>query len=122
MPQDIAEQLLDPTSGLNINQVVIRGGDLFVNPRAEMRVPLSGNVQTALFLDTGNLWRDPNSVDPFVLRYAVGTGLRIGTPIGPLVFDYGFNVHRVLDELYPGRENQRLWEDIGAFHFSIGLF
>jgi outer membrane protein assembly factor BamA len=57
-----------------------------------------------------------------LLRYAVGTGVRIGTPIGPLVFDYGFNVHRVLDELYPERANQRLWEDIGAFHFSIGLF
>ena len=44
------------------------------------------------------------------LRYALGAGLRIGTPIGPLAFDYGFNLIR------------RPWEDVGAFHFSIGLF
>jgi outer membrane protein assembly factor BamA len=122
IPEDIAQQLLDESSGLGLNQVVIRGGDSFINPRLELRIPLSGNVQTGLFLDTGNLWRDPQEVDPLRLRYAIGSGLRIGTPIGPLVFDYGFNVERVLDQLYPERANQRFWEDIGAFHFSIGLF
>ena len=59
---------------------------------------------------------------PTVLRYAVGTGLRIGTPVGPLVFDYGFNVERVVDAFEPDSEDERTWEDIGAFHFSIGLF
>lgn len=122
VPEDIAEELLDPASGLTINEVVIRGGDTFINPRLELRVPLSGNVQTGLFLDAGNLWRDPARLNPLVLRYAVGTGVRIGTPIGPLVFDYGFNVHRVLDELYPEQGDDRFWEDLGAFHFSIGLF
>jgi outer membrane protein insertion porin family len=122
VPEDIAEQLLDPDSELTLNEVVIRGGDLFINPRLELRIPLSGDVQTALFLDSGNLWRDPSRLNPRKLRYAIGTGLRVGTPIGPLVFDYGFNVDRVLDELYPEREAQRFWEDIGAFHFSIGLF
>ncbi|MCK6536599.1 MAG: BamA/TamA family outer membrane protein [Polyangiaceae bacterium] len=122
IPEDIAQQLLDPASGLQLSQVVIRGGDAFVNPRLELRVPLSGNVQTGLFLDSGNLWRDPEKVNPLSLRYAVGSGLRITTPIGPLVFDYGFNVDRVLDELYPQRTRQRYWEPMGAFHFSIGLF
>lgn len=122
IPEDIAQQLLDPASGLQLNQVVIRGGDAFVNPRLELRVPLSGNVQTGLFLDAGNLWRDPQKVNPLRLRYAIGSGLRIGTPIGPLVFDYGFNVEQILDELYPNRIEQRYWEPLGAFHFSIGLF
>ncbi len=122
VPQDIAKRLLDPSSGLSLNEVVIRGGDIFVNPRAELRVPLGGSVETALFLDAGNLWTDPARVEPLDLRYAVGTGLRIATPIGPLVFDYGFNVDRVLDDIFPKRDNQRFWEDIGAFHFSIGLY
>jgi hypothetical protein len=39
-----------------------------------------------------------------------------------LVFDYGFNIQRVLDAIDTSRPNQRYWEDIGAFHFSIGLF
>ena len=101
---------------------MIRGGDAFINPRLELRIPLSGNVQTGLFLDSGNLWRDPEQVNPLDLRYSVGSGLRIGTPIGPLVFDYGFNVDRVLDELFPDRTRRRYWEPLGAFHFSIGLF
>ncbi len=122
IPEDVAQQLLDPSAGIGLNEVVIRGGDAFLNPRTELRVPLSTNVQTALFIDAGNLWRDPTKVQPFRLRYAIGTGLRIGTPIGPLAFDYGFNVERILDQLYPDRANQRYWEDIGAFHFSIGLF
>lgn len=122
VPQDIAKRLLDPSSGLSMNDVVIRGGDIFLNPRAELRIPLGGSVETALFMDAGNLWTDPARVQPFDLRYAIGTGLRIATPIGPLVFDYGFNVERVLDRLFPKRDAQRFWEDLGAFHFSIGLY
>ncbi|HKO52351.1 MAG TPA: POTRA domain-containing protein [Polyangiaceae bacterium] len=122
VPQDIAKRLLDPSSGLTIRDVVIRGGDIFLNPRAELRIPVGSSVETALFLDAGNLWTDPARVNAFELRYAVGTGLRIATPIGPLVFDYGFNVDRVLDEMFPNRDNKRYWEDIGAFHFSIGLY
>jgi outer membrane protein assembly factor BamA len=44
------------------------------------------------------------------MRAAIGTGLRVATPIGPLVFDYGFNVTR------------QPYDDIGAFNFAIGLF
>lgn len=122
VPQDIADELLKPGSELSLREVVIRGGDVFVNPRLELRVPLSGDVQTALFFDSGNLWTRPELIEPLRLRHAIGSGLRIGTPVGPLAFDYGFNVDRILDEVDPTRQNQRFWEDIGAFHFSIGLF
>jgi outer membrane protein assembly factor BamA len=136
IPEDVAERLLqsaaDPAcrtaapadTCLTTNEVVVRGGDFFVNPRAELRIPLTGTLRTALFLDTGNLWTsaDRDVIFPVRLRYAVGTGLRVGTPIGPLVFDYGFNVERVLDRLFPKRTDRRFWEEIGAFHFSIGVF
>ena len=99
---------------------------MFVNPRLELRIPLATSVQTALFIDSGNLWADASKLGDdllrlFRLRYAVGSGLRVSTPIGPLVFDYGFNLGRVFDELGISRE-RRFWEDLGAFHFSIGLF
>ncbi len=122
VPQDIAETLLDPNSGLSITDVALRGGDFFFNPRTELRIPLVGSVQTVVFLDAGNLWADESRIDLLKLRYGVGTGLRIETPVGPLVFDYGFNVDRVLDALIPTRPNQRTWEQLGAFHFAIGLF
>jgi outer membrane protein assembly factor BamA len=80
-----------------------------------------------LFLDMGNVWTDPSylfcrgwagpgkglvstTCGPFELRAAIGTGLRIATPVGPIVFDYGFNITR------------QPYDDIGAFNFAIGLF
>jgi outer membrane protein assembly factor BamA len=134
IPEDIAQQLLDAQALgesdpgdnelLRVDRILIRGGDIFVNPRAELRIPISGSVQTALFVDTGNLWSSLRAFRDltFRLRYAAGTGIRISTPVGPLVFDYGFNLERILDELDPSRPRQRFWEDLGAFHFSIGLF
>jgi outer membrane protein assembly factor BamA len=142
VPEDIAQRVLRQEA--SINYVVIRGGDFFLNPRAEFRIPLSHTVHTTLFLDAGNVWTQapswltlfkpsatgtPNqnagtiSINYWRWRYSVGTGLRLGTPIGPLAFDYGFNVERVLDALnVTSQANRRYWEDLGAFHFSIGLF
>jgi outer membrane protein assembly factor BamA len=116
VPQDIADHITtdasqaasDP-SKLTINQVAIRG-DVFINPRTELRIPLSEQISTALFFDSGNVWVEPKNFNPFQLRYTGGSGLRIGTPIGPIALDYGVNLRR------------RAWEDFGAFHFSIGLF
>jgi outer membrane protein assembly factor BamA len=147
VPEDVAQRLLrrDIT---DIQDVVIRGGDFFVNPRAEVRVPLTSTVHTTIFLDAGNVWTqapswlvllrpEPDqtstnndapqpgrvSINYWRWRYSLGTGLRLGTPIGPLAFDYGFNIERVLDALdYTSKASRRYWEDLGAFHFSIGLF
>ncbi len=112
VPEDVAQQILHPKGKppLTIDDVAIRGGDVSINPRVELRVPLTNTFQIGVFLDTGNLWVDPSAFNPIILRYAAGAGLRVNTPIGPLAFDYGFNLIR------------RPWEDIGALHFSIGLF
>ncbi len=91
--------------------IPVRGGNLLLNPRAELRIPIVGIWQTAVFLDTGNLWLESSEVfNAFQLRYSAGIGLRVNTPVGPLALDYGVNLDR------------RYYEDFGAFHFSIGLF
>jgi outer membrane protein assembly factor BamA len=117
VPEEFAQEILHPNAAIppemraTAESVRLRGGDVMINPRAELRIPLSGIWQTALFLDTGNLWVKTRSVlDEFRLRYSAGAGLRIDTPVGPLALDYGINLVR------------RPWEDRGAFHFSIGLF
>lgn len=119
VPQDLADRILneenqamvasDP-SKLTVDRIALRGGNVYVNPRLELRIPMSGIFEAGIFLDAGNLWVDPASFDLFDLRYAAGAGLRISTPIGPIAFDYGINLDR------------RPWEEFGAFHFSIGLF
>lgn len=121
VPEDIAQKI--ERGELRSSEVVIRGGDFYINPRLELRIPLGETLRTALFADAGNLWTDPALADPTELRYAIGTGLRVATPVGPLVFDYGFNVQRLLDALgWSSASGRRPWESLGAFHFSVGLF
>jgi outer membrane protein assembly factor BamA len=119
IPQDLAETInagtkappgTDPKEILTADEVPIRGGNVFLNPRTELRIPLGGVFQTVAFLDTGNVWLVPSAVVPYRLRYSAGTGLRANTPVGPLALDVGVNLDR------------REWEDPFAFHFSIGLF
>ncbi|MFN7131224.1 MAG: BamA/TamA family outer membrane protein, partial [Myxococcales bacterium] len=91
---------------------ISEGGELFTLARGELRFPLSGQLEAALFLDAGNLWLDQARFDPWRLRYATGLGLRVVTPIGPAALDFGLNLQpdRVLNE------NQLV------VHFSIGVF
>jgi outer membrane protein assembly factor BamA len=113
IPEDVALGLIrkGTTSRAQVLQnVPIRGGNFSINPRVELRLPLTDTFQAGVFVDMGNVWLDPSAIDAFTLHFAPGAGLRINTPVGPLALDYGINT------------DQRPWEDFGAFHFSIGLF
>jgi outer membrane protein insertion porin family len=115
IPQDYEDRIAKNASICSSTSCVIplRGGNLMVNPRAELRFPIYGALDGALFADFGNLWADPTYIynHPISLRADIGPGIRLQTPVGPLVFDYGVNVTR-----------QSSHEDFGAFHFAIGLF
>jgi outer membrane protein insertion porin family len=116
IPQDLADQIAaNPslcTNSSNNCLIPLRGGNLMINPRAELRFPIYGAIDGALFADFGNLWVNPTYISDHAisLRADVGPGIRLQTPVGPLVFDYGINV------------TKRSYEDFGAFHFAIGLF
>jgi outer membrane protein assembly factor BamA len=88
------------------------GGESYYLGKAELRIPLSPRFEAGLFADVGNLWLDPRNARLADVRYNVGMGLRIATPIGPAAVDLGFNVE----------PDERLGEDLVAPHFSIGLF
>jgi outer membrane protein assembly factor BamA len=105
IPEDIYRRQIGDTN------IPISGGDVLLNPRAELRVPVIGAWQTAVFFDSGNLWAVSSEVfDTFRMRYSAGLGIRMSTPVGPLALDYGINL------------DPRPNEDFGAVHFSIGLF
>lgn len=113
IPQDIADQLA-ANPELSLANITSRGGNLFVNPRTELRIPVLGMLGTVAFLDSANLWQDPFSLidhpSKFSLRATAGTGLRVDTPLFPIAIDVGWN-------LAP-----RAWEDRYAYHFAVGLF
>src|SRR5262249_55293890 len=83
VPEDIAQKILhpDPNKPPTIGSVGIRGGNIMVNPRLELRVPMNETFALGMFLDMGNLWVDPKAIDLTALHYAIGAGLRVGTPI-----------------------------------------
>ena len=88
------------------------GGEAFVLAKAELRVPVRGAAEAGIFVDAGNLWLDPRKATLGTLRFNVGVGLRLATPIGPAALDLGMNV----------APDERLGESVFSPHFSIGLF
>lgn len=89
-----------------------RGGDVFINPRIELRVPAFSWGGFVVFVDAANAWRYKVNFQPWRLRYAVGPGLSIDTPVGPVALDLGFNVSRYTE----------FGEPLAVFSFSIGRF
>jgi outer membrane protein assembly factor BamA len=89
------------------------GGDAYLIIRGELRFPLiPETLEGAFFADLGNLWIDPVNLDPLDLRPTAGFGIRYLSPIGPVAFDFGFN-------LDPDEDRR---EESWSFHFNIGVF
>jgi outer membrane protein insertion porin family len=66
--------------------------------QTELRQPLARSLTGVVFFDVGSAWGGPYSninlqgftQTGFRPHYAVGLGVRVRTPIGPIRFDYGF--------------------------------
>jgi outer membrane protein assembly complex protein YaeT len=92
------------------------GGDAMFSFSSEGRAPLKGNLGGVLFLDTGNVWTDSREVNFADIRYAVGAGLRYSTPVGPIRFDWGYQLNPIPGLQVNGAPQTRRWR----LHFSIG--
>ena len=85
-----------------------RGGQAFWYVNAEYIRTLVGPLQAVVFFDAGSLDESALSYPSFDPKLALGVGLRINLPIGPIRFEYGHSLN-------PAPEDPS-----GAFHFSIG--
>jgi outer membrane protein assembly complex protein YaeT len=92
------------------------GGDSMMAFSEELRAMLVGNLGGVLFLDAGNVWAESFGQTITDLRYAIGPGLRYQTPIGPVRFDYGYQLNPIPGLLVNGQPQTRRWR----VHFSIG--
>jgi outer membrane protein insertion porin family len=73
-------------SPVNENGVPI-GGNSVVEGSAEVRFPVYEIFGGAAFMDFGNVWPKAFRFDIGSLKYDVGLGLRVKTPIGPIRLD-----------------------------------
>ena len=85
------------------------GGNSKMEASLEYRFPLPWRFRGTIFVDTGQVWTRAPDLSQRKIEVAVGPGLWIDTPIGPIRGDIGF---RLTD-----------WEESQpeyVFHFSIG--
>jgi len=92
------------------------GGNSMVAFTSEVRAMLSGNLGGVLFLDGGNVWAQSWGAKFGDLVYAVGPGLRYQTPVGPIRFDFGYQLNPIPGLIVNGQPESRRWR----VHFSIG--
>ncbi|MFA7136154.1 MAG: BamA/TamA family outer membrane protein, partial [Bacteroidales bacterium] len=68
------------------------GGNSVLEANIEARVPLFWRINGVAFIDAGNVWSHSFKYNLRELAYAIGAGIRIETPIGPIRFDVGFPI------------------------------
>jgi outer membrane protein assembly factor BamA len=84
------------------------GGEAMWNTNLELIRKITDSVRAVAFVDAGSLSRDYQDLGSADIELATGLGIRLDLPIGPVRFEYGYNLTRDGDE--PN----------GAFHFAIG--
>jgi outer membrane protein assembly complex protein YaeT len=84
------------------------GGEATWNANAELIRTLAGSLRGVAFFDAGTLARNFDELGSSEIELAVGLGLRLDLPIGPVRLEYGYNLTQ--DDEDPS----------GTLHFAIG--
>lgn len=93
----------DGAPGVSLTQ---RLGDAFLKLTAEYAVRFNDNLSVSLFYDAGNVWANPQAIDPTRLFRGAGIGVTLVTPFGPLGLDYAYGFDK----------DESPWE----LHFKFG--
>ena len=75
-------------------------GDVLFILNTELRVPIYKFIGGALFLDTGNVWNKFSDIKDVLPRVAIGSGVRLDTPLGPARVDIGVPLMREFKPLF----------------------
>jgi len=86
------------------------GGESMLVANLEYTYPLLSFLKLAAFYDSGNVWEKMSKIGSGGFKSGVGFGVRIKTPIGPIMLDYGIPLNKESGEDTKGN---------GRFHFSM---
>jgi len=86
------------------------GGNAFLVGNVEYLYPLFNFLKVAAFYDVGNLWAKTSKFGTGNYKSGIGLGVRLKTPIGPVMLDYGIPLNKEAGEDKIGD---------GRFHFNI---
>lgn len=94
------------------------GGFSSLEAMVEVRLPVTTNIGGVLFADGGNVWPGKYDFNLNDMKYDVGAGIRYRTPVGPLRFDFGYQLTKIEGLIIEGdpKNNNRRWR----LHFSVG--
>ena len=94
------------------------GGFSSLEAMVELRAPITTNIGGVLFVDAGNVWPEKFDFNAGDLKYDAGFGVRYRTPVGPLRFDFGYQLTKIEGLVIEGnpKNNDRRWR----IHFSVG--
>lgn len=84
----------------------LRLGNAFLSLSAEYAIRFNDNLSLSFFGDAGNIWNNPQQINPTRLFRGAGAGVTIVTPFGPLGLDYAYG----FDKTNPGFK----------LHFKLG--
>jgi outer membrane protein insertion porin family len=85
------------------------GGNAFLIGNLEYTYPVFNFLKVAAFYDVGNAWAKIRNLGSGGFKSSLGLGVRIKSPIGPIMLDYGIPLNKE-----PGEDNR----GSGRFHFS----
>ncbi len=75
-------------------------GDVLFILNTELRFPIYRFIGGAVFLDTGNVWDKFSDIKEALPRAAIGSGVRLETPLGPARVDMGVPLMREFNPIF----------------------
>lgn len=86
------------------------GGESMLVSNIEYTYPIFNFFKLAAFYDTGNVWSKLSDFGSGGFKSGIGLGVRLKTPIGPVMLDYGLPLNKE-----PGEDRK----GNGRLHFNI---